>query len=770
MGSEGGSRTREVEILVTTRIALWCVMLCVIAGYAALGSEEILYQEDFNGITSWELGGSEKYWSAIEDGSYIVELTEGGSLISFCQCGPFEIFRMEVKVVQTRGSSDAHCLIALQAQDIYGQGMLVIDIGLLTTRILRYQDGRYDELVSSTMGSDFDTTRSVEITVDYSEVHILVDGEIVGRWSEPTIMSGDIGLGCASSDADGARFSFNDVRVTSIGDASTVEDAAAVDQEEGFRSQFRVDSAGTGDFASLEQALIEAPDGATVTLSAGEYVLEESLSRWLSITIQGAGADQTRITSSSAGDAIVLGGSESDIAIVGCSFERTSESPGDVVVCRSRSVRMVDCRFSGGITDTLGASCLGAGLHVGRDCYAEVVRCVSERNDIGFVVLGEEGSFIDDCIAQNNRLSGITWDAQGEIRASQVVENERQGITVFGAGASLLENECSRNGSEGIVFTSGSSGMANNNICEDNKAGISIETRGVTVIQNHLIGNEYGIYTTAAGDSTAQENTCEGNLVGILAGGTSSLQIIANLARDNTTAGVMILDSSAAYVGDNTCTNNTIGIFCGEQSKPRLADNICTRNDLDGIYIDGSAAPDILNNVCSSNEGAGISVRNQSSPVVSGNHCEENNGFGILCVEESAAEVSENICSENLQMGIAVFDAATPSITENQCFRNGVAGIAARGGSRPSVLNNLCDNNGQFGILCAEQSRATVEGNTCTGNELSGIGYFDTAGGVARRNTCTDNEVGIFVTPEAQVMLQSNVCSGNKSAGIYDTR
>jgi parallel beta-helix repeat protein len=732
-------------------------MLLAVACAAGAMAGDALYTEDFSGTTTWEKAETDTYGALVEDGRYIVYATQGHSLLSFCQCGPFEAFHMQLTVQQLEGSADAKCLIALHAQDVYGTGMTAIEISEQTTRVTRQTGSGYEPLKTVSAGSTFETPRSVEVLATDGLLVVSIDGTQVLSMSGADYAPGDIGVGCASGAADGVRFAFDDILVSTadassagtpmridlgedwptslvgvaatdvvvhgvslgislselldvlrdrsyttelsgplpqyvyegiaytvsesgfvqgiaipgedlpqtlrdavevwdlpvmqgyLGDACTPtnilglvdtlhcpsglmvtkmwdsvsvilsltdEQLASIEAAQAAPEDVTLDytlaADGSGDFATLEDALLAIPDGATLHVAAGTYELTEPVSFWQSVTIVGEGSKSTVISSSASGEGFLFGGSDADVVLEGCAFRHTGSRPADVVVVRSASLRADGCRFTGGVADAGDESpVLGAGLRTWGQCVAEIADCEAESNFVGFYI-GGGLSTLSDGRCEENDGAGVFWDTEGVIR----------------------------------------------------------------------------------------DTVCEGNNIGI------------------------VVNSGAPEIRDNTCSQNEqVGIFLGETCSAQVIGNALSDNAIAGLRCTGTSTP----------------------------------------------TAEENTCNRNGMAGILVDDAAKPRIEKNTCSQNEQAGIYLVGTCKPVVNANTCSGNA-FGIACAEQSAATVEGNTCSSNETAGIVYMHTAGGVARNNTCKLNDVGIWVDEDCRVMLQNNTCTGNARAQIVDQR
>jgi CubicO group peptidase (beta-lactamase class C family) len=141
---------------------------------------------------------------------------------------------------------------------------------------------------------------------------------------------------------------------------------------------------GHGDYPSLTQAVRQAPVGATIVLAAGVYRLPAPLDVYRSVTLRGAGPDQTTVIGTTAGHVLGFSGNGT-FAAEGLTFRHVSvgpeSDPSDVALFRGGTVELSDCRFAGG---TLGESAEGfqggAGVRLLGDTSARLRACWTEDN------------------------------------------------------------------------------------------------------------------------------------------------------------------------------------------------------------------------------------------------------------------------------------------------------------------------------------------------------------------------------------------------------
>ena len=451
---------------------------------------------------------------------------------------------------------------------------------------------------------------------------------------------------------------------------------------------------GSGDFATLDQALESVPAGSTLRLGAGTFLFDETLQVSSSLQIVGNGSDTTTISSSADENLLVVAGDETQLSIEGIAFVHTGDSPADLVVCGGRSLEAVRCSFDGGIASPDGELALGAGIYILGECNAELLDCTS-TNAVGFIVSGAAGSHMRRCTASDNSLHGVIWDSDGTIEDSEFSGNGLRGITVAAdATVDIHNTTCRNNGDVGIHFAEGAAGGVTGSTCNDNGIGMYVEAEDVLIDNNSTCGNgTVGILFAGGSAGICQGNTCQRNNSGIMTVETAQPTIEDNLCSQNEATGVRIEGSSTPEVSDNRLVDNGIfGILCSGQSSATITDNLCTGNDVAGIAVYESASGIVSGNASSENEQAGIHVSGTSTARIHDNTCNENEGFGILCDEESASSVEDNTCNGNGTVGIAFFDSAGGTAEGNTCRSNDV------------------------GIFVAETSTVVVRSNTCTAN------------------------------------------------------
>ena len=301
------------------------------------------------------------------------------------------------------------------------------------------------------------------------------------------------------------------------------------------RADIRLEADGSGDYTTLLDALRAAQDGATITLGAGTYRLDSAYTITRSLTLVGAGADQTAIVSDLE-SFVVNAQAQGSFAASGITFSHEGEKPADVVRVFGSEVDVHDCRFTGGVTES-DTGTVGSGL----------------------ALEGVSGS-VRDCEAADNGLDGILLklNAEPTLEGNRCHGNGANGIAYLGKAAGMARrNECAANGLHGILVKEDAHPTLEENTCTEN------EQCGI------------GYFGRAAGE--ARGNECSGNKVdGVCVLAEAKPLLENNTLHDNTDSGIAYFDSAGGSARGNRCAGNRAqGIYVGEAAQPELVDNDC---------------------------------------------------------------------------------------------------------------------------------------------------------------------------------------------------
>jgi parallel beta-helix repeat protein len=281
------------------------------------------------------------------------------------------------------------------------------------------------------------------------------------------------------------------VVLSACGSSVSVTEAPTVDPP---RDDIFVAVDGSGDYATLEVAVAAAQQLATITLGPGEYRLIMGLEIDKSLTLRGAGMDETEIVSGAPGRVIEFTGSGS-ITAEGITFRHDGGQAADVVVIDQGRGDFSECRFTGAV-------------------YEE-----GEGNRAGLRYKGSSRGMVEDCVVSENDNTGI------------LVEQQAQ--------PELRGNVCSNNVAVGIGYMDLAQGVARENECTGNAIGIAVAVEArPTLEMNKCNDNDYGIAYLENGGGKSSGNECLRNKIGIAVGPSSTVQLGDNDCHDNSEADI----------------------------------------------------------------------------------------------------------------------------------------------------------------------------------------------------------------------------------------
>ena len=343
----------------------------------------------------------------------------------------------------------------------------------------------------------------------------------------------------------------------------------------------QLEADGSGDYASLEEAVRNAPHHATIRLGTGTYNLNERLNVRRSLHLVGAGMDETEIVSTAAGYAIRFTGN-GPFGAENLTISHVGGQAGDVVVVRGGEITFERCRLAGATPEFEYEERAGLWLMAGT---TGVVRdCTIERNDtLGIYVTAVAQPTIEGNSLTDNNTAGIAYCCSaGGTAERNTVSGSSVGIALVGEAAPALEgNTCSSNELAGIRY-----------------------------------GDEAG--------GTSRQNECTGNQTGIVVGAQAQPILEANLCNDNSSAGIAFASDAGGSASANECLRNQFGMLLSDRSRPTLESNTCSENALAGIAFTDSASGIASDNVCAYNGRYGISIELTANPSIMGNDCHDN--------------------------------------------------------------------------------------------------------------------------------------------------
>jgi parallel beta-helix repeat protein len=311
---------------------------------------------------------------------------------------------------------------------------------------------------------------------------------------------------------------------------------------------------GSGDYATLEEAILAASSGQTIFLEAGIYHLATPLDISKPVSLIGAGMDETEIVSRAEGYVVWFSG-EGPFTVEDVAFRHEGRAAADVAIAEGGEIAFTRCLFEGAVLvegqrETAGLRLQGSTTGVVRDCVARG----NEGAGIQATDHAQMTLEMNTCIA-NWRGIAYYGHASGVARNNKCSDNQVLGIGYFDNATPLgQQNECIGNAYDGIAVQDDAQPRLEANICRDNTvAGI-------------------GYYQNAGG--SARENRCNANEhTGILVTGQAQPTLEGNTCQENGWYGIAYFDAAGGMIQGNECSDNAAGLFVAELATPDIADN-----------------------------------------------------------------------------------------------------------------------------------------------------------------------------------------------------
>ncbi len=761
---------------------------------------ETLYSEDFSSETSWEVGGSQEMYSAVENESYITHLRKPNcSLISFCRCGPFEDFRFDVTAQRVPSAEpgtdndpleDIECLVAVHSQSIYGQDSLIFSIKKDETIVRSYADQEHTWIATSGVGADFTEPRRISV-VSFDEKCILyVDGTVLIAVPDGGFLPGDIGLG-AGTQTSNFSLAFDDVRVRRIwiGNALTLdgigdppsdgptdlctdwpaslagvsadslivcEIALGVSEQE-LLDRFEGESYDVDRSGPLPQYVYR---GLTYTISPGGHVqgiaipadtlpshIRQLIEDWDESALRDHFGEDSAFHS-------VPGFVDYLDTPLGIQAVRMGGSVSVILTLTEEQLSEIEMGHTTVSSNDPPPDDLTYDIHADGSGDFPTLDQALESVPAGSTLRLGAGIFLFDETLQVSQSLQIVGNGSDTTTISSSAEENL--LVVVGDDTQLSL--------EGIAFVHTGDSPADLVVCDGRSLrGVRCSLGGGIASPDGELAVGAGIYTLGGCTAELLDCTAEDNAVGFVVAGAGDSLIRSCTASSNSLHGVVW--GTDGTIEDSEFSDNGLrGIAIAEDATVEIHNTTCCENDDVGIHFAEGATGRVTGSTCNDN---GIGVYIEADDVsIEASSASGNETVGILFAGGSAGVCRGNTCQRN-DSGIMTVETADPTIEDNLCSQNEATGIRIQGSSSPEVLDNRLTGNGIFGILCSGQSSATVTDNACTGNDVAGIAVYERASGVVSGNTASENaQAGIHVSGSSTARIHDNTCNDNEGFGI----
>ncbi len=470
----------------------------------------------------------------------------------------------------------------------------------------------------------------------------------------------------------------------------------------------------------LADALERVADHGAVLLEAGRHVLKRPIKLARTLTLCGAGRDETIIEVRAAPYGVWLAASAAHLLIEELTFEMGLETSGDLVVCGPGRLEASWVRFR----RARGDVDQGRGLVVEGMSRADLSQCLFEDNARAGVALSDTAQVTLDGCAMRHNDYGVTLSQQARavIKHCAFQEQGRDGV-LASQNALLQMEDCEVRESAGCGVRSiehTSITVSRSKVESCGLSGISLETsRQGTVTDSFLAHNaEDGVAVSGSGRVKLELNTCT----------------------RNQRNGLGFFGGSQGSAKENVCSQNGwSGVLVSGQSRVQIHFNTCRFNTRHGLMITEEAHTSALRNNCSHNGEHGIVIQGKSDVALDRNECRSNGAHGIFWGRNTEGSAENNLCEANLSDGLVITERSKPRLTRNQSRRNRGSGVSIEGVAQPHLEDNAFERNGKHGVVVTDMAAPTLQANRCGHNDMVGLFFRQKASGRAQDNVCLLN-------------------------------
>ena len=297
---------------------------------------------------------------------------------------------------------------------------------------------------------------------------------------------------------------------------------------------YSIEVDGSGDYATIEEALEQVTNGAELRLGAGTFQITTTLVIDKDIVLTGAGQNSTTIRNTSR-----------DL----------------IITVAEAEVTITDLTTDGGF-----------GVNV-NESEIDIHRVTFQRSSLDGLTISNSVATVTDSISKDNAVGGFNWAGETSGMASNNTAQNNQGHGFYlsgGAAPQLTGNTSNANAGAGFVWTDQTSGVVSNNTAQSNQYdGFSmsgsalLELTGNTSKDNGRSG--FAWWEQASG--VASNNTSQNNQIdGFEIGWSAALELTGNTSKGNAGAGFAWYDEASGVASNNTAQNNQYKAFDNQSS------------------------------------------------------------------------------------------------------------------------------------------------------------------------------------------------------------
>jgi len=483
----------------------------------------------------------------------------------------------------------------------------------------------------------------------------------------------------------------------------------------------------------------------------------------------------------------------------GIYLDRSPESMLIDNIARNNDIGFLVFASPGSLINNIAENNIQAGFIVTRCDYLNLIDNTARNNLLGLGIQGNHMTLINNTINLNegagiglisgtrntsltgNIIKGIedelnithnsTWCtnitfSSNKVNSSSIIPYYFP--SGFGIGleecrnVTITNNEANYNELTGIIILDSQNNLIDSNAISnnDNYGGIFLSSsNNISVSDNNLIDNAYGIYSEYSNYNTlssneVSENTYDGvkmdtsdsvditlnnisfNHIGIHIIDSSDFDIINNTLNHNQQRDILVDPSNDFQIIENKISSSLYGIKLTQTTNANISKNLILGND-NGIEIFSSEGINFDNNTISNSTGEGVKLDCSNQTDILQNIIEFNN-IGAHVKDSSDFDIINNTFRNNTQANVIIDPSNDFRLIDNLIFSsnfglkilNSLGGIILRNlvqynnygihlSSSDIITNNTIISDSVFYDIWLENSNNTLTNTTCDSQKVN---------------------------------------------------
>ncbi len=318
------------------------------------------------------------------------------------------------------------------------------------------------------------------------------------------------------------------------------------------------------------------------------------------------------------------------------------------------------------------------------------------------------------------------------------------------------------------LFNKGCAVFEKCDIFANEQTGIQIEGEGTDpVIRHNRIhhGEQYGMFVTNKASGTIEANHFYANIWAAMAtteGGNPTFKlnsvyrglhyglysfdngrgnIVNNFVHHNKDSGLAVASGAAPNVsGNDFYGGQSYGCYFFLKGLGRLEGNKICSNHSANVCITYGSEPTIVRNRIYSGETDGVNVMQEGKGVIEENEIFNNYESNVMLQFDADPIIRRNKIYSGKKAGVCFLHKAKGTLEDNEIFGSEYSGVAIKTDSTPIVRNNHIHDNKRFAVLVQMRGRGMVTGNRFSSNTLGSVRVWSDSKPILRDNTFDPKE------------------------------